>query len=323
MPFYECRTIRVGSFLDGFAEATTGDELGMARELGPATWARCAMSLSNPDAKVYELSYVRSSTMPLSPFAGPFEPKFLPSNSLPGTTQAFNMDVLNEGANPGQQGMQIDAFGHFGYLDDAWDGTSPFSAQGAHYYGGFTQKDVKPTPESPLLKLGMEKVAPIVTSAILLDAKKHVGGGRPMNAGEVVTPRHIEEMLAAQGLEDRGILPGDVLYVYTGWSDHYKDPDTDKVYYSMAPGLSYEAAEYLGERRVVAVGLDTPFLDPVAEGQLSGDNGPPPRNARRDGFRRPPLLSNASGNLQSRERQAGRDGSGPSLDVVHDRVAAS
>jgi len=258
------------------AEATAGDELGMARELGPATWARCAMSLSNPDAKVYELSHVRSSTMPLSPFAGPFEPKFLPSNGLPGTTQAFNMDVLNEGANPGQQGTQIDAFGHFGYLDEAWDGTSPFSAQGAHYYGGFTQKDVKPTPELPLLKLGMEKVAPIVTSAILLDAKKHVGGGRPMNAGEVVTPRHIKEMLAAQGLEDRGILPGDVLYVYTGWSDHYKDPDTDKVYYSMAPGLSYEAAEYLGERRVVAVGLDTPFLDPVAEGQLSGDNGPPP-----------------------------------------------
>jgi hypothetical protein len=34
---------------------------------------------------------------------------------------------------------------------------------------------VKPTPDSPLLKLGMDKVPPIVTTAILLDAKTHVG----------------------------------------------------------------------------------------------------------------------------------------------------
>ena len=257
-------------------EAPTGDELGMARELGPATWARCPASLSNPGAKAYELSHVRSSTMPLSPFAGAFEPTFLPSNGLPGSLQTFNMDVLNEGVNPGQQGTQIDAFGHFAYLDETWDGTSPLSVDDARYYGGFTQKDVKPTPESPLLKLGMDKVPPIVTSAILLDARKHVGGGKPMNAGEVVTTRHIEEMLAAQGLEERGILPGDVVYIYTGWSDHYQDPDTDHVYYSRAPGLSYEAALYLGERRVVAVGLDTPFVDPVTEGQLAGTAAPPP-----------------------------------------------
>ena len=43
----------------------------------------------------------------------------------------------------------------------------------------------------------------------------------------------------------------------------------------MAPGLSYDAAKYLGERRVVAAGLDTPFVDPVNEGQLAGTAGPP------------------------------------------------
>ena len=64
------------------AEATAGDELGMARELGPATWARCAVFLSNPDAKIYELSHVRSSTMPLSPFAGPFEKIPTPTRSI-------------------------------------------------------------------------------------------------------------------------------------------------------------------------------------------------------------------------------------------------
>ena len=257
------------------SEASAGDELGMGRELGSATWARCAEHLSSPGAKVYELSHVRSNTMPLSPFAGPFEIKYLPTAGLPETPQTYNMDVLNENANPGQQGTQIDAFGHFAYIDEAWDGTSPAFAEDARYYGGFTQKDVKPTSGSPLLKLGMEKVPPIVTTAVLLDARKHVGGGKPMNAGEVVTAEHIEAMLKAQGLGERGILPGDVVFVYTGWSDHYRDPDTKKVYYSMAPGLSYDAAKYLGERRVVAAGLDTPFMDPIAEGQLTGDAGPP------------------------------------------------
>ena len=253
-----------------------GNEIGMARELGPATWARCAAELSNPDARAYELSHPRSGTMPLSPFAGPYAPNYLPSASLPGTSQLFNMEVLNENANPGQQGTQIDALGHFASLDETWDGTSELATDTARYYGGLTQDEVKPTPDSPLLKLGIDKMPPLVTTAILLDARTHVGGGEPMSAGEHVTPQHIEEMLEAHGLGERGILPGDIVLIYTGWSDRYQDPDTDGVYYSMAPGLSYEAAQYLGERRIVAAGLDTPFVDAVAEGQLAGTAAPPP-----------------------------------------------
>jgi len=253
-----------------------GDERGMANAIGPATWGRCAALLSQSNARVYEVSQLRSGTMPLSPFAGAYTPKPMPTAALPGSTQAFNMDLLNEGANPAQQGTQMDALGHFAYLEAPWDGTSPFPADSAKYYGGFTQKDVKPTPESPLLKLGMEKAPPIVTTAVLLDAKRHVGGGQAMKAGEVVTSRHIDEMLQAEGLSKRGILPGDTVYVYTGWSDRWKDPDTEKVYYAMAPGLSYDAVKHLGEKRVVAVGLDTPFVDPMAEGQLTGKAPPAP-----------------------------------------------
>jgi kynurenine formamidase len=69
-------------------------------------------------------------------------------------------------------------------------------------------------------------------------------------------------------------LPGDVVYVHTGWGDHWRDPDSEKLYYSRAPGLSFDAARYLGERRVVAIGLDTPFIDPVPEGLLQGKAGP-------------------------------------------------
>ena len=49
-----------------------GDERGMANRIGPATYARCALHLQQPRAKAYELSHLRSNTMPLSPFTGPF-----------------------------------------------------------------------------------------------------------------------------------------------------------------------------------------------------------------------------------------------------------
>lgn len=251
-----------------------GDERGMANAIGPGTFARCAWHLSQPKAKAYELSYVRSMTMPLSPFSGPYVIKPKPTAGLPGTAQAFNLEQYEAGAEPGQQATQIDALGHFGYFRNPWDGKAPFPAADAIYYGGYKQQEVKPTSESLLLKLGMEKAPPIVTTAVLLDARALVGGGKPMKAGEVVTAKHIEAMLKAQGLAKRGILPGDAVYVRTGWGDHWKDPDTEKFYYTKAPGLSYDAAKYLGERRIVAIGLDTPFVDSVPEGMLQGKAGP-------------------------------------------------
>ena len=251
-----------------------GDELGMANAIGPGTYARCAWHLSRSKAKAYEISHLRSNTMPLSPFTGPYVLKPKATASIPGTAHAFNMESYNEGAEPGQQGTQMDALGHFGYFKQPWDGKPPIPVEGALYYGGYTQKEVKPTSDSPLLRLGIEKVPSIVTSAVLLDAKKHVGEGQPMKAGELVTAKHIEEMLKAQGLGRRGILAGDVVYVHTGWGDHWKDPDTEKFYYTRAPGLSYDAAQYLGKHRIVAIGLDTPFVDPVNEGQLQGKSGP-------------------------------------------------
>jgi hypothetical protein len=117
----------LGTASFGQAAAPASDELGMARELGPATWARCAAHLSNPSAKSYELSHVRSNTMLLSPFADPFELTYRPTSAHPGTMQVFSTEVLNEHVNPGHQGTQIDALGHFGYLGKAWDGTSPLS----------------------------------------------------------------------------------------------------------------------------------------------------------------------------------------------------
>ena len=251
------------------------DELGMAAQLGPKSWASCARFLALPQAKAYELSQLRSPTMPLSPFAGPYQMRPKPTAAIPGTTHAFNSETFNENAEPGQQGTQIDALGHFAVRAQPWDGKSPIDGEKITYYGGLPQSEVKPTPDSPLLKLGMEKAPPLITTAVLLDAEALVGKGNALTAGMLVTAKDIQAMVKAQGLEKRGgIRAGDVVYVHTGWGRRWQDPDKDQSYYAMAPGLSYDAAKYLAGRKIVAIGLDTPFIDPVPEGMLAGKAAP-------------------------------------------------
>ncbi|MBT4116879.1 MAG: cyclase family protein [Rhodospirillaceae bacterium] len=251
-----------------------GDQVGMANTLGPGTWMRCAAHLTNPKSKTYEVSHVRSNTMPGSPFGVPLKYKFRPTASVPYSKHAFNGEQVTSG-EPGAQGTQMDALGHFAFLGEMWKGKGAIPVDTASYYGGFKQSDVKPTPASPLMKLGIENVPPIITSAVLLNAKTHLGGGQAMKPGQMVTTKDIEAMIKAQGLGWRGLLPGDVLYIYTGWSDNWQDPDVKKVYYTKGPGLSYDAAQYLRKKNVVLLALDNPFTDPVFEGQLVGKHGPP------------------------------------------------
>ena len=250
-----------------------GDEVGMANTLGAGTWMRCGYHLTKANAKHYELSHIRSNTMPASPFGVPLKYDFRPTASVPFSMHAFNGEQVVSG-EPGAQGTQMDALGHFAVLGELWKGEGPIPVDDAKYYGGYTQQQVKPTSDSPLLRLGIDKVPPIVTSAVLLDAKTHLGGGEPMKAGQVVTAKDIEDMIAKQGLGWRGLLPGDVLYIYTGWGDQWKDPDTEKRYYTMGPGLSYDAAKYIEEKAAVLVALDNPFTDPVADGMLQGKAPP-------------------------------------------------
>jgi kynurenine formamidase len=250
-----------------------GDQRGMANTQGPGTWLRCAQHLADPDARVYEVSHVRSPTMPVSPFGVPLQYAFRDTVGIPGTRHAFNGEA--QAGEAGAQGTQMDALGHFGVLPEPWDGEGDYPAEAVTYYGGATQAEVKPDPESPLLRLGIDQVPPIVTSAVLLDARSHLGGGEPLGPGQMIGASDLEAMIEAQGLGWRGVLPGDVLYVYTGWEDHWQDPDELGLYYTQGPGLAYDAALWLEERAVVLVALDNPFTDPAAEGQIRGEAPPP------------------------------------------------
>ena len=253
--------------ITNFTIASEPKTMGMAKHLGPETQSRCAQSLSQTNSSSYELSYERSGTMPKSPFAGVFQPKFLGTTHMDGTVQHYNMDVLNTDVNTANQGTQMDALGHFGFRSNQDDEIL--------YFGGLTQEEVKPTADSPLLQLGAETVPPLVTSGILVNARQYVNKGKAYAAGDFITSKMIKESMEAQGLDKRGILPGDIVLIYTGWSDHYSDPDTAGIYYTAAPGLSYEAALFLGEKGVVAVGLDTPFVDSVPSAETSSPRSLP------------------------------------------------
>ncbi|MFW3613979.1 cyclase family protein [Billgrantia antri] len=243
------------------------DEAGMANTQGPGTWQRCANHLMQPDAQAYELAHPRSASMPQSPFAEPESNRFDPSSGIPGTRHGFNTESIS--GNIGGQGTQIDGLGHFAHLPEPWDGEGQFPSDALRYYAGFTQDEVKPAPEAPLARLGLENLPPIVTSAVLLDAAAYLNEGEPLAPGDLITRDDIQGMIEAQGLARRGLLPGDVLYIHTGWGKLWSSDD--ERYYTQGPGLAFDTVEWLEEQAIVLIALDNPFTDPAPEGMLTGE----------------------------------------------------
>lgn len=238
------------------------DEIGAAKNLGTATRVRCALNMALPEAKTYELGHVYSETMPQSPFGdAPPSIGYKASAGIPYTAHVGNGE---NGGAIASQGTQFDALGHFAFLPSPWIPTSgPVPLSQATYYGGLTQNDVKPTATSPLLHLGVEHVPPILTTAVILDAKQLKGGILP--AGYSISLSEVQQMIQNQGLAFRGILPGDVVYIRTGWGEMWQDPNPSSgAYYSGGPGISVQAAEWLANKKIVLLGLDNPFTDPAA-----------------------------------------------------------
>lgn len=68
------------------------------------------------------------------------------------------------------------------------------------------------------------------------------------------------------------IQEGDIVIINTGWHQKYSD---SQEYFGHAPGLTQAAAEYLVDKKVRLVGVDTPFVDhPLATSMADHRNGP-------------------------------------------------
>ena len=135
---------------------------------------------------------------------------------------------------------------------------------------------------------------PIVTTAVLLDAKAYLGKGQGNAAGRSCkAAKDIEgDAQSAGARQSAACSPGDVLYIYTGWGDNWKDPDTEKVLLHQGSRARLRRGEiHRSSKKVVLVALDNPFTDPVADGFLQGKAAPPEGTPEGSTVRDPPLQS--------------------------------
>lgn len=135
-------------------------------------------------------------------------------------------------------GTHIDALGHCSDGDVMYNGIPILEAVGN--WG--------------LKKLGIENLPPIVTRGILLDVPKAIG--RELEPGAPLTP---EDLATALGFTGTKMRPGDVVLVRTGWGRYY-GVDNQR-YLGPAPGIGLDAARWLSQRPIVAVGSDTMVLE--------------------------------------------------------------
>lgn len=86
-------------------------------------------------------------------------------------------------------------------------------------------------------------------------------------------PRSNFEMITAADLEATGaVREGDIVVINTGWHHKYSD---GLEYYGEAPGLTECAANWLIEKKVKIVAVDTPFIDaPLATSMGPHRGGP-------------------------------------------------
>jgi kynurenine formamidase len=262
-------TVFVGLLLVASVNAFAVDDRGNTATQGADTWLRAAQYMIPtpryvnghlmlvPPVKI-EVSQLMDPAAPQSPFAEPWSltPNptafFGPNGVTPDSSQAIFGHAGNGEVVCGDlagQGTQMDALGHFGFINEP--GETPT------YFGGLTQSEV--VGPMGLKRLGIDKAEPIITSVVMLDAAKYLNDGNALAPGYAITQGDIEHILAAQGLAHRGIKAGDVVFIHTGYGAAWTNrPST---YYTQGPGLSHDAAVFLASKKIVLVGLDNPFTD--------------------------------------------------------------
>ena len=192
--------------------------------------------------KIYDLSQVTGVGAPqLAPFMPPYvQSMFCTADNTRrlihdamGVTDGVGI-LLERVEMTMHVGTHIDALGHCAVGDKMYNGNCVADCAG----------------DWGLHKLGIEDCPPIVTRGVVIDVAgykevEHLGGG------EVIGPGDLEAALAKQESE---IREGDVVLVRTGWSKYYMvDNDT---YVGAEPGLGLEAARWLSDQKVVAIGSD-------------------------------------------------------------------
>jgi kynurenine formamidase len=174
----------------------------------------------------HELSHPFCNGMPHHPMVPPFQHLF--SRRLGEVVRPGGVSVASDVLiAPLHVGTHIDAFSH---VADA-------GALGGERPAG-------------------ETLPPLLTRAVLWDCRPAVEAG-----AHELGPAELPDAAARAGAVPG---PGDVALVATGWEQYWDDPDAYAGPMADPPGLSVDGARHLADLGVVAVGADTPALEPAS-----------------------------------------------------------
>ncbi|MQA88423.1 MAG: cyclase family protein [Streptosporangiales bacterium] len=181
--------------------------------------------------QVYELSHVFENSMPhywaVPPFQHLYKSRLGETVREHGITVASDIVVASL-----HTGTHIDAFSH------------------VHVVGG--------GPDAPEPGPGGDELPILLRRGVLIDCRDAV------SAGHVELSRSLlGEVVAERGLK---LAAGDVVLVATGWDRHWPDQELYSGRNARPPGVTVDGATYLLEHGPVAVGADTPTLEPVTTG---------------------------------------------------------
>jgi kynurenine formamidase len=144
-------------------------------------------------------------------------------------------------------GTHIDALCHAWY-DDA-------------LYNGFPGSGTRST--SGATRCGIDKMGPVVGRGVLLD----VAGleGDPLRDGTAIGPHDLERAAKRAGTD---VGKGDIVLIRTGWAEH--QGRADSVSFDSEPGLNVDAALWLADREIAALGADNFAVEviPFAQGTV-------------------------------------------------------
>lgn len=139
-----------------------------------------------------------------------------------------------------QIGCHLDGLGHLGI-----DG---------RFYNGMHYKDIyDPTG---LKHLGIENAPPWIARGVCLDIAGLLGKDM-LEEGFAIDPDHLEAACKRQGGIEIGA--GDVVLFHTGWSQLW-NVDNER-YGALEPGIGWEAAHWLTQRRISLAGADNWCLE--------------------------------------------------------------
>ncbi len=235
--------ILLGSHIAGVGAAGGGDDLpGSTANLSPE--AVLAASRLVKSGKVYSLAIE----------TGPDTPAWAWRNYQVLTDRIFIDDKSTFGSNKLQGfdefvcswlgiGTQIDGFAHI-------------AADGKHYGGLPSSAVIRP---NGAVHYSIHNVQPIVGRGVLLDATQ-LADTEILPAGYAIDRAAVEKLEARSGL---AIKRGDIVIFHTGWLS--VAASDAKAFMAGEPGLTTDAAQYLADRGVAAVGADNHSLDVMPE----------------------------------------------------------